>query len=290
MPRRAATRCSTPPGNDSPGDSPGLRVEQADCLALMRSLPAASCDLIYIDPPFDSQRPFGSLIADLPRDAATSPTGGSLKGYLDFMRPRLAEMHRLLSARGSLFVHVDWRAVHHVRLMLDAIFGEACFLNEIIWHYRTGGRGGRWLPRKHDSILYYARSPGEHTFHVLRDGVYRTEGLRSDADGRLYKSTQRGRIYFHPDGPALTDVWDLPFLSTVSRERTGYPTQKPEALLERIVRIASNPDDLVADFFCGSGTTLAVARRLGRRVLGCDVSAEAVAITRARIAAARLGP
>ncbi|MCH9034592.1 MAG: site-specific DNA-methyltransferase, partial [Planctomycetes bacterium] len=161
------------------------------------------------------------------------------------------------------------------------------FLNEIIWHYHSGGRLSKWFPRKHDTLLVYAKTPGEQTFNRPRGGAYRTQDLRYDDAGTPYKSTRKGPIYFHRDGPALSDVWDLPFLSTVSKEREGYPYQKPEALLERIVRASSNEGDVVADFFCGSGTTLAVAKRLGRRWIGCDVSPEAIAVTRRRLA--RLG-
>ena len=119
-----------------------------------------------------------------------------------------------------------------------------------------------------------------------------TDGMNYDEQGRPYKQTRAGRLYFHPDGPAVTDVWEIPFLSTVSLERCGYPTQKPEALLERIIRAGSEPGDWVADFFCGSGTTLAVARRLGRRWLGCDNSAAAVKLAqrRVRLAVSRATP
>jgi len=192
-----------------------------------------------------------------------------------------------LSLRGLLYVHLNWRAVHYVKVELDRIFGEEHFLNEIIWGYRSGSRPGRWFSRKHDTILAYAKSPGQHTFNVLREGEYRTRDLKRSADGVPYKSTRKGPIFFHPDGPAMTDVWDIPILSTVSRERTGYPAQKPEALLRRIILASSNEGDTVADFFCGSGTTLAVAEQLGRDWMGCDESVEAVAIASARIAAGR---
>ena len=134
--------------------------------------------------------------------------------------------------------------------------------------------------------MLYARQSGAHTFNRLRDGQYRTRDLKFSADGLPYKSTRKGPLHFPPDGPELPDVWDIPFLSTVSKERTRYPSQKPEALLERIVRASSNEGDLVADFFCGSGTTLVVAKRLKRRWLGCDVSPKAVEITRRRLAQA----
>lgn len=189
----------------------------------------------------------------------------------------------MLADKGSLYVHLDWRTVHHVRVLLDSIFGADNFLNEIIWSYRTGGRSTRWFARKHDTILLYARRAGRHTFNLLRNGEFRTLGMNRDQAGRPYKSTRKGRLYFHPDGPALTDVWELPFLSTVSNERLGYPSQKPEALLERVIKASSNEGDLVADFFCGSGTTLAVAKRLARHYLGCDVSPAAVEIATTRL-------
>ncbi|MEE9294286.1 MAG: site-specific DNA-methyltransferase [Phycisphaerae bacterium] len=256
------------------------RLVHADNLVLMRQLPTASCDLIYIDPPFRSQRR---------RTSSRSANGfddrweGDLPGFVDFLAVRLREMHRLLSDRGSLYVHLDWRTVHYVKVALDEIFGPDNFLNEIIWHYRTGGLSKHWFGRKHDTILLYARNRGRHTFNVRREGEFRTDGLLFDDDGKPFKNTKKGRLYFHPDGPAMTDVWDIPFLSTVSSERTGYPSQKPMALLERIVRTSSNPGDLVADFFCGSGTTAVVADRLERRWLACDIGDEAV-----RLAAKRL--
>ena len=209
---------------------------------------------------------------------------GGLVGYLGFLRPRLEEMRRLLKPTGTLYVHLDWHAVHYVKTVLDGIFGYDHFLNEIIWSYRTGGRNTRWFARKHDTILVYAREKGRQKFHVIREGEYRTDGLNYDERSKPYKNTKAGRLYFHADGPAVTDVWEIPFLSTVSLERTGYPTQKPEALLERIITASSDADDVVADFFCGSGTTLAVAKRIGRRWVGCDVSPEAVRIARGRCA------
>ena len=248
----------------------------------MRRLPDASCDLIYADPPFNLDRQLGKAGVD--NYGYTDRHKDGLKGYLTFLEPRLLEMHRLLAPTGSLYVHLDWHAVHYAKVLLDGIFGIENFLNEIIWQYRTGGRPARWFMRKHDTILLYAKTTGRHTFHQQRAGAYRTDGLKTDAEGRPFKSTRNGPLYFHADGPAVTDVWDIPFLSTVANERSGYPTQKPEALLERIIHASSNEGDLVADFFCGSGTTLAVAKRLGRRILGCDDNEQAVAIAQRRLA------
>ncbi len=287
------------------------RISCNDNLALMASLPDACCDLIYADPPFCTgraqvrngavrrKRCDGTACGTKPvaRDGAKqrkcereqSPVAlldswpGGVKGYLEFLAPRIREMRRLLSPTGTLYLHLDWHAVHYVKVLADDVFGADNFLNEVIWSYRTGGRSNAWFARKHDTILVYARRLGCHKFHLLRGGAFRTDGMNYDSDGRPYKKTRSGRLYFHPDGPALTDVWEIPFLSTVSLERTGYPTQKPEALLERIIRASTDPDDLVADFFCGSGTTLAVARRLGRRWLGCDSSPQAAKVAQRRL-------
>lgn len=285
MKTRAAGGISTiVAGVPSPVGPAADRLVCGDNLDVMGALPDGGCDLIYADPPFFSRR--------LVRGSGDHSWAfddrfrGGAQAYLDDLRPRLAEMRRLLSPAGSLYVHLDARIVHYVKVMLDGLFGERCFLNEIIWHYRSGGRPGRWFPRKHDTLLVYVKLPGAHTFHCQREGAYRTCDLRVSADGRPYKSTRRGPIYFHPDGPAVSDVWDIPFLSTVSTQRTGYPTQKPEALLERVICASSSPGDVVGDFYCGSGTALAVARRLGRRWLGCDINPAAVGLAQRRVDAA----
>ncbi len=258
------------------------RLHCGDNLPFMRRLPAGCCDLVYVDPPFFADRrshgPRGRF-----RDAWT----GGLDAYLAFLRPRLEQMHRLLSLNGSLYMHLDSHVVHYVKVMLDEVFGLGNFLNEIVWSYRTGGVARRWFGRKHDTILLYARRRGSHTFNVQHEGQYRTDGLQYDEEDRPYKQTRTGRLYFSAEGPIMTDVWDVPFLSTVSLERTGWPSQKPEALLERMVLASSRPGDTVGDFFFGSGTSLVVARRLGRHVIGCDVAREAVRITRRRLDALR---
>lgn len=255
-----------------------------DNLDFMRSLPAACCTLIYADPPFFTGRAHTGRRAEHTFD---DQWGDDIDAYLDFLLPRLSACRRLLDERGSLYVHLDWRAVHHARVRLDDVFGSENFLNEIIWSYRTGGVARRWFARKHDTMLLYARHAGRHVFNVQRAGEYRTDGLNRDADGRPYKSTRNGRLYFNADGPAVTDVWDLPFLSTVSSERCDYPTQKPLALLERIIRASSDAGDVVGDFFCGSGTTLVAAQRLGRRWIGCDVNPAAAALAQKRLAEER---
>ena len=271
MPRRTA---------DSPSGCPVNTVLTGDNLPHMRRLPDACLDLVYADPPFNTGK---ARTHDRAGHGFEDRWPGGIRAYRAFLEPRLREMRRLLKPTGTIYVHLDWHAVHYVKVLLDELFGGACFLNEVIWSYRTGGLSRRWFARKHDTLLVYAREPGRHTFHVLRGGAFRTDGLRHDDGGRPYKTTRRGRLYFHPDGPVITDVWEIPFLSTVSRERVGYPGQKPLALLERIIRASSNPGDVVADLFCGSGTTLVAAQRLGRAWLGCDVSARAAALARRRL-------
>ncbi len=261
------------------------KIHRGDNLPHLKRLPPGFCDLIYLDPPFFT----GKNRKTTDQSAGYSDRWeGGISSYLSFMQPRLVQCHRVLAEHGTLYLHVDWRVSHHLRIVLDDLFGRSNFMNEIVWHYRTGGLSRGWFARKHDTILVYARRLGKHRFHVLRQGEYRTDGLKRDSQGRPYKSTKKGRLYFSAEGPALTDVWDVPFLSTVSKERVGWPTQKPQALLERIIRASSNPGDLVADFFCGSGTTLAAAQVLGRQWLGCDVSPEAVRIAQRRLSRLRV--
>lgn len=263
------------------------RIHCCDNMELLRRLPDESCDLITIDPPFFTGK---NRRGSGPGTGYDDRFCGSRDSYMAFMAPRLVEMHRVLAGHGTLYVHLDYRTVHYVKVFLDELFREDNFLNEIIWSYRTGGVSRRRLARKHDTILAYAKSFGSHTFHRLRDGRYRTLGMRHDEAGRPFKSTRRGPLFFDAGGPALTDVWDIPFLSTVSAERTGYPTQKPLALLKRIVSISSDPGQIVADLFCGSGTSLVAAKMLKRRWLGCDSSTEAVRISRDRLAVGGLTP
>jgi len=277
--RRLAATAKSSIASEPRRPSAGVVLE--DCLTFMKRLPEGCCDLIYVDPPFGPDVSAYGAARPLNRGSAAVEDG--VKDFIEFLRPRFCEMHRLLARSGSLYVHLDWRFVHYVKVMLDEIFGAKQFLNEIIWSYRSGSRPGRWFARKHDSILLYAKQAGEHTFHCLRGGAYRTQDMKVDDQGRPFKSTRNGPIFFHPNGPALTDVWEIPFLSTVSKERNGYPSQKPEALLERIIQASSNEGDCVADFFCGSGTTLAVAKRLGRRWLGCDINPQAVEVAKSRL-------
>lgn len=218
----------------------------------------ADVDLVYIDPPFNSDNDFGQY------DDRWHSTGT----YLSYILPRIHRCYSYLKDDGNLLVHVDWRASHVLRMALDRSFGVGNFKNEIIWSYNSGGASKRHLSRKHDTILWYVKGPN-YTFNVMRE-PYATPDVQ-------------GRKGFHPEGRMLTDVWNIPFLSTTSKERTGYPTQKPVALLDRIVKIFSNPEDLVLDGFCGSGTTGVAAKMNNRGCILVDRSHEAVAVAKKRL-------
>jgi site-specific DNA-methyltransferase (adenine-specific) len=195
-----------------------------------------------------------------------------LEEYLGFLYERLTELHRLLSQHGSLYLHLDFHTVHFARLMLDEIFGAERFLNEIIWAYDYGGRARDKWPRKHDNILWYAKSA---KWKYNRDEIDRIPYMAPGLVGA--EKAARGKL--------PTDTWWMTIVPTNSGERTGYPTQKPVKLLERIVRASSDPGDLVADFFSGSGTTGVAAKRLGRRFILVDQNPEAIQIAERRLAA-----
>jgi site-specific DNA-methyltransferase (adenine-specific)/adenine-specific DNA-methyltransferase len=246
----------------------------------MRSLPDESIDLIYIDPPFFTGR------------EQRSPNGANgfadswpdIDAYVGWLRERAVEMRRLLRSTGVLYVHCDWHAGHYIKVMLDGVFGADAFQNEIIWHYGLGAANAtRHFLRKHDTIFVY-RGSDDATFNLVRGQVTAAmlaKYCHEDERGRYMMS--RGRRYYLKGGKPLDSVWRIPTIAATSRERLGYPTQKPEALLERIIRASSGPGDVVADFFCGSGTTAAVAERLGRRWIACDVNAAAVELTASRL-------
>jgi len=264
------------------------RVVLADNLEVLRSLPDACIDLVYVDPPFGTgrmrrldsirtgsgalrRRGFGGReyrFQVVSRQSYRDNLQRDL--YLEFLHQRLVEVHRVLQPQGSLYLHLDYRASHYARLLLDEIFGADRFLNEIIWAYDYGGRPRDRWPPKHDNILWYAKS-GQWTFD------------RTQIDRIPYMAPGLVGVEKAARGKLPTDTWWMTIVPTRSRERVGYPTQKPLALLERIVRASSREGELVADFFCGSGTTGVAAAALGRRYLLVDDNPEAIAITRRRL-------
>ena len=261
-------------------------------------------DLIYIDPPFDSKADYRTKISLPGTDIQQKPTvieqfayadtweEGTIS-YLKMIYPRIVLMKELLSESGSLYVHIDWHVGHYVKLLLDDIFGKDSLLNEIMWCYSIGGKGSRFFGRKHDVIFLYSKS--SHYIFNGKDQLVATERkenshmrLKVDEDGREYqeKTDKRsGKVYryYVDEGKIPNDYWtDIEQLNREDAERVGYATQKPERLLERIIAASSNEDSLICDFFGGSGTTAAVAERLGRKWITCDIGKPASLVMRKR--------
>jgi site-specific DNA-methyltransferase (adenine-specific) len=263
-------------------------VVEGDNLAVLGQLPDASFRLIYIDPPFNTGRTQSRQATKMTRSAEGSRTGfqgktyDTIKGllysydddfadYWDFLEPRLIEAWRLLDAKGTLYLHLDFREVHYAKVVLDALFGRANFLNEIIWAYDYGARATKKWPAKHDTILVYVKNPAEYYFDnaAVDREPYMAPGLVTP------EKAERGKL--------PTDVWWHTIVSPTGKEKTGYATQKPEGILRRIIQASSAPGDWVLDFFAGSGTTGAVAAKLERRFVLVEQNPDAIAIMRKRL-------
>lgn len=263
-------------------------VVHGEALEVLGALPAGCAGLVYADPPFNTGRVRqGSRLA-VSRDPSARRRGfagrtysvarsdgpafaDSFTDYLAWLRPRLVETRRVLAPHGTLYLHVDPRESHYCKVLLDEVFGRDCFLNEVIWAYDYGARSTRRWSAKHDVLLMYARTRGGHHFDLAE--VERVPYLAP----ALQTPERAAR------GKAPTDVWWHTIVPTNSRERTGYPTQKPLGILRRVVAASSREDDLVLDWCAGSGTTGVAARQLGRRFLLVDSSAAAVALMRRRL-------
>jgi len=236
-----------------------------------------SIDLIYIDPPFFSSKAYEVIYGDTKEKRMFEDRWkGDVYHYVNWMEPRLALMREKLKPTGTIFVHLDWHAVHYVKVAMDKIFGYDNLVNEIIWYYRTGGVSKSYFARKHDNILWYAKGE-EWIFNPQKEKSYMMHkyGFKK-SDFQVDEHGQYSMTY-------LRDVWDIPSVGSATSERLGYPTQKPERLLLRIIESASNDDSVVADFFCGCGTTLAAAQMLGRQWIGCDVSPTALRLVKERL-------
>ena len=256
------------------------RLFWGDNLHVMRQLPSESIDLIYIDPPFFSGRQYSVIFGDQNELRSFSDIWeGGMPGYLIWLNARLYEMKRLLKKTGSIYVHCDWHASHYIKVEIDKIFGYEMLVNEIVWHYNRWTAASRSLQRMHDVILWYARGANWKYNMQFKDYA---EGSKKAHAERGY--IQRGSFISKPNpkGVAADDVWDYNFPAR-SSERIGYPTQKPEEILQRVILAASDEGDMIADMFCGGGTTPAVAQRLGRRWIACDQSRVAVAVTADRL-------
>jgi site-specific DNA-methyltransferase (adenine-specific) len=280
--------------SEEPGTPAIDRILLGDNLALLPAFADGSFQLIYIDPPFNTGK-----IQERKTFRAVRDDEGARRGfqgrrystqllshssysdlfedYLAFLAPRLEEAHRLLGREGTLYFHIDYREAHHCKLLLDEIFGRDCFLNELIWAYDYGARTKRRWPAKHDTILVYVKDPLAYHFNseLVDREPYMAPGLVTP------EKAARGKL--------PTDVWWHTIVPTAGHEKTGYPTQKPEGIVRRMVQASTRPGDWCLDFFAGSGTLGAVAAQLGRHYVLIDSNPEAVEIMHSRLVQARRG-
>ncbi|MHC4416389.1 MAG: DNA-methyltransferase [Planctomycetota bacterium] len=236
------------------------QITRADCLEAMGSWPQTHVDLCYLDPPFNTRRTRQGRGKVNTSYRDSWPT---IEAYLDFLRPRVKAIHRLLRPNGSILLHCDWRTSHHIRLLLDELFGRSNFVNHLIWSYGLGGSSPRRFARKHDDLLFYAKGADYYFDPPL------VPATSNRMKGRLKKAS---------------DVIEIPAINNMAAERIGYPTQKPLSLLSLLVEACCPPGGVVLDPFCGSGTALVAAARAGRRFLGIDINPEAVRIAGKRLA------
>lgn len=271
---------------------PTLDIHFGDNLDVMRDWPDGSFDLIYIDPPFNTGRTQTRTQIKTTRDdkgdrmgfkgrryrtvtIGTQSFEDSFENFMAFLQPRLEEAFRLLKPNGSFFLHLDYREIHYAKVALDALFGRDSFINEIIWAYDYGARTKKRWPPKHDNILWYAKDPDNYTFRY--DEIDRIPYM---APGLVTKEKAA-------QGKTPTDTWWHTIVSPNSKEKTGYPTQKPLGVISRIVRAHSNPGDRVLDFFAGSGTTGEAAIRQGRSAVLVDNNEQAMRVMAKRLAFAQ---
>ncbi|MBF6612415.1 MAG: site-specific DNA-methyltransferase [Chloroflexi bacterium] len=266
-------------------------IYMGDNLSILSGLESGLVNLIYIDPPFNT----GKIQKQTRLQTSRSDTGDrtgfggrryqtvqlasrqyadAFDDYLCFLEPRLREAYRVLAPHGTLYFHIDYREVHYCKVLLDAIFGRECFLNEVIWAYDYGARTRKKWPPKHDNILLYAKDPSNYTFNA--EAVERIPYMAPGLVGP--EKAARGKL--------PTDTWFVTIVPTNSKERTGYPTQKPIGIMKRIIAASSNPGNLVLDFFAGSGTTGAACLLLDRRFILADNNPQALQVMAQRFAGA----
>lgn len=268
------------------------KIIHGDCCDILRRFPEEIVDLVYLDPPFFTQKTHALLAKGKTKKYEFNDKFDSLEVYLLQMKEVLFECRRVLKSQGSLFLHCDRTASHHLRLLLESVFGKDQFQSEIVWAYKRWSNSKKGLLNSHQIIYFFSKT--EHfKFHTLYGDYSSTTNLdqiqqqrKRDENGTsVYKRDENGNIVRGKPkrGVPLSDVWDIPYLNPKAKERCGYPTQKPVLLLNQVLRIASDENDLVLDPFCGSGTTCVSAKSLNRRYIGIDSSSEAVQLSQKRL-------
>jgi len=259
-----------------------------DCLAKLKEIPDESVDLIYIDPPFSSNRNYVAFWEEQQK-RSFEDRFENVRAYLNYMEPRLKQLYRVLKPTGSFYYHCDWHASHYIKITLDRddMFGYQNFRNEIIWFYRGGGASKKRFARKHETILLYTKGE-KWTFNLDAVRTPYSPDVLSSLPSRYDKSYRRNKVYSgyrpHPLGKIPDDVWLIqPIMPSDKKERLGYPTQKPLALMETIIKASSSEGDVVLDAFCGCGTTLVAAQREKRRWIGIDISPTACRVVAKRL-------
>lgn len=266
------------------------RVIHGDNLTVLKSIPDESIQLIYVDPPFNTGRVQSRGSSKTTRTETGNRIGfkgqryeivketvlsydDEFADYWGFLEPRLEEAWRVLNETGTLYLHLDYREAHYAKVLLDALFGRECFINEIIWAYDYGGKAQSRWPAKHDTILVYVKNPDKYYFNneTVDREPYMAPGLVTP------EKVARGKL--------PTDVWWHTIVSPTGKEKTGYPTQKPLGILRRVIQASSKEGDLVLDFFAGSGTTGAAAAELGRNFILIDQNPESIAVIKERLSA-----
>ena len=263
-----------------------------DNLEELAKLPKESVDLIYIDPPFFTHKQYEVIWGDEAEVRSYKDRWeGGIEHYISWLKPRVKAMYEVLKPTGSFYIHCDWHANAHIRIMLDEVFGGENFRNEIIWSYRRWTAVSKKFQRFHDNIYFYTKTD-KYTFNTqyepYGEWLKKDYGYK-DKQGRRWRwhtvKGKRYKVYLKDEkqGVKIGDVWSIPVIGSTAKERVGYPTQKPEKLLRRIIKASSNKGDVVLDAFCGCGTTVAVAQQLGRRWIGIDISPTAIKIIERRL-------
>lgn len=270
-----------------------VELRKGDCLEVLKELDSNTFDLAYLDPPFFTQKIQKLRTRDRKHEFSFSDIWDSFTEYAEFLSCRLEQVHRVLAPTGSLFVHCDRTAAHVVRAVLDNVFGTDMFRSEIIWHYRRWSNAQRNLLPAHQNIYFYSKT-SDYIFNTMYQEYSPATNIdqilqrreRDEWGKTVYARDEHGIIISNgrKKGVPLSDVWDIPYLNPKAQERTGYPTQKPVLLLERIIQLSSNKGDWILDPFCGSGTTLVAAHLLERNAIGIDISDDALRIAKERLA------